>query len=109
MLFYKIEFESEKALESGDRQSRRVRSRLKALTADANSRTKGTIAFFISDFEDRNVSIGAALFVDAVSMNRRDLAEAFEEFRAQTRLKGKVLDTREITAGDFSQTYSWRA
>jgi len=103
MLFYKIEFESEKALESGDRQSRRVRSRLKALTADANARTKGTIAFFVSDFEDRRVSIGAALFVDAVLMNRRDLAEAFEEFRAQTRLKGKILDTREITAGDFSR------
>ena len=75
MLFYKIEFESEKALESGDRQSRRVRSRLKALTADANARTKGTIAFFVSDFEGRRGSIGAALFVDAVSMNRRDLAE----------------------------------
>ena len=103
MLFYKIEFESEKALESGDRQSRRVRSRLKALTADANARTKGTIAFFVSDFEDRRVSIGAALFVDAVLMNRRDLAEAFEEFRTRTRLKGKILDTREITAGEFSR------
>ena len=103
MLFYKIEFESEKALESGDRQSRRVRSRLKALTADANARTKGTSAFVVSDVEERKVSIGAALFVDAVSMNRRDLAEAFGEFRSHTRLQGKVLETREITAGEFSR------
>ena len=103
MLFYKIEFESEKALESGDRQSRRVRSRLKALTADANAKTKGTSAFVVSDLEERKVSIGAALFVDAVSMNRRDLGKAFADFCIQTRLRGKALETREITAGEFSR------
>ncbi len=107
MLFYKIEMESDKALEQKEQRMRRTCSRLKELTAEANEETRGKSAFFISDIEGRKVSIGAALFVDPISMNRQSLTEAFDGFCGHTRLRGKITGTREITARDFSRLLTW--
>ena len=60
MLFYKIEMESDRALESSEQKMRKTRARIKERTEEANERSREEMSFFVSEIHGRKVSIGAA-------------------------------------------------
>lgn len=53
MLFYKIEMESDRALESSEQKMRKTRARIKERTEEANERSRGEMSFFVSEIHDR--------------------------------------------------------
>ena len=63
MLFYRIGMESDRALESSEQRMRKTRARIKERTIEANEKCKGEMNFFVSDIQDRKITVGAAVFV----------------------------------------------
>lgn len=92
MLFYKIEMESDRALESSEQKMRKTRARIKEETVEANERFRGEMNFFVSEIQDRKVSIGAAVFVEASTAERFDLMRGLAHFCRKIELRGRITE-----------------
>lgn len=103
MLFYKIEMESDRALESSEQKMRKTRARIKERTEEANERSREEMSFFVSEIHDRKVSIGAATFAGIKVPDQEDLERGLERFCERLDLHGKDAVFEEITVGEFSR------
>lgn len=103
MLFYKIEMESERALENNERKWRRIRARIKEQTEETNEKFKGHASYFVSDIQDRRIFIGAAVFVEAGTMDKRNLMAGLAHFCVRSELRTKLIAVDEITVREFSR------
>ena len=103
MLFYKIEMESDRALESSEQKMRKTRARIKERTEEANERSRGEMSFFVPEIHDRKVSIGAATFAGIKVPDQEDLKRGLERFCERLDLHGKDAAFEEITVGEFSR------
>ncbi|WP_158612248.1 AAA family ATPase [Fretibacterium sp. OH1220_COT-178] len=103
MLFYKIEMESDRALESSEQKMRKTRARIKEGTVEANERFRGEMNFFVSEIQDRKVSIGAAVFVEASTAEWFDLMRGLAHFCRKIELQGRITDFEETTIREFSR------
>ncbi|NLL37544.1 MAG: AAA family ATPase [Fretibacterium sp.] len=107
MLFYKIEMQSDKALENDEKKEEKLRSQIRELTVEANEKLDGAAHFFVFDVEEWNVFIGGAMAADSVSAARCEVLSLLGEFCERTRLRGKILRIEEITVKEFGRMLSW--